>query len=96
MEKFLKIEIIKAEPTDFKGTSTKSGTPRDFHIRYQDGVAFVGGPYPVPVRVNLEPGQTAYPVGQYVLLPESFELVNGDFRLKRIWSLQQIAQPKQQ
>lgn len=82
----IKIVIAQTGVRDLKGTSTKSGTPRDYHLRFQTGYAHTEDrdgnkpPYPEKFEISLERDQQPYPVGEYTLHPSAL-YIDRDGRL---------------
>lgn len=74
------IEVKSPVVTEVSGTS-KAGKP--YHMRKQSAWAYTydqqGKPQPFPERIefNLNDGQEPFPVGRYMISPQSFFV--GDF-----------------
>lgn len=84
----IKVQIVSATVRDFKGVSTKSGSPKPYHMRFQTAYAFpvlpdTGeiSPLPDKFELQLETEQAPYAPGVYDLLPSSLQ-VSRDGRLE--------------
>lgn len=66
----LSVEIKSTDVSEFSGISSKTQKP--YSIRKQKAWINLGQDYPEQIEINLERDQQAYPVGRYVLSPESF------------------------
>ncbi|AMJ56649.1 MULTISPECIES: single-stranded DNA-binding protein [Stenotrophomonas] len=72
----IKVTILSAEVTERKGTfEDDSGKERAYTTRKQKAKLEAGG-FGYPYDVRLEEGQTAYPVGEYVMDTASMIQVN--------------------
>ena len=80
----LPIEIKSTDIRDKRGTS-KAG--KLFHIREQTAYIDLGKPYPIEIRVALDPISAPYPAGTYWLHPDTLyvdrfgQLTMGRLRL---------------
>jgi hypothetical protein len=70
----MKIEIYSTDVREITGISTKSGEPRPYSMRRQEGFAQLSSdsPYPVRITIGLADGQPAFTPGVYEMLPSSF------------------------
>lgn len=73
----IRVTVYQTAVTDLKGTSLKSGSPKDYHMRLQAAYVHTvdrqGNPPPVPekIEIALDRDQPAYAVGEYELQPSA-------------------------
>lgn len=72
----LKVEVKTTDTKVKSGNAKRSGKPYSF----KEQAAWVylpSKPFPVEIKVMLDEDQPAYPLGEYIISPESFYV--GDF-----------------
>lgn len=96
----MKIEIYSSEVREISGVSTKTGEPRPYTMRRQEGFAHLSSdsPYPVRISIGLAEGQPAYTPGMYEMLNTSFYInkfgglaLSPDLHLKRVADVKAVA-----
>lgn len=66
----LSVEIKSTKLQTFSGIAKRTGLP--YEITKQTGWIDLGKDYPQEIELNIEKGNDAYPVGFYILSPDSF------------------------
>lgn len=80
----IRVEISDANPRTISGTSRRTGNPYSFRV--QKGHAHLHGKkYPVEFEFTLADDAPPYPIGEYILAPNSFEVDhNGRLVVARV------------
>lgn len=67
------VEIKSAQTRERSGTSNATGKPYSFHIQTA-WLHLPHKPYPTEIELTFDRAEQAYPVGVYVLSPDSFDV----------------------